>query len=117
MANLDLHYYGSGEREQNFTAAEDVARAIAAAISLEGVSGLFNIAGGRSITMRELAELVVSTVPGTTSMVVPLGRPDPQESYRAAFDLIRARDGLRWTPSIPLEEGIRHWVAYARGER
>lgn len=109
---LDLFYFGSGKREQDFTAAEDVARAILQAVNHPSVSGVFNISGGQPISMRNLAELVVKCAKGTKSRVLPSGKADPQENYRALFDIGKAKDILKWRPSISLEDGIVRWLKY-----
>lgn len=115
LAGLDLMYHGSGRRQQDFTAAYDVARAICA-VYTTGANGVFNIAGGNPICMRDLAELVVQTIPGTKSRVLPSGEPDPQEDYRAAYDISKARGVLGWYPTRFLREGIRQWAEYLKGK-
>lgn len=110
VANLDIYYFGSGKRQQNFIAAEDVARAIKLIISNNNSStGVFNITYGKSISMRDLAELVVKTVERTASRVIPSGKPDPQEDYRCNFDISKAKKLLGWEPLTSLEAGIRNW--------
>ena len=115
LAGLDLMYHGSGRRQQDFTAADDVAGAIGA-VCTSGANGVFNIAGGNPICMRDLAELVIQAIPETKSKVLPSGQPDPQEDYRAAFDISKARRVLDWYPTILLKEGIRQWTEYLRGK-
>ena len=101
----DLVYYGTGGREQNFTAVEDVSSAIVAALQV-GVGGLFNIAGGEPITMRELAALVIQTVGSRGSQVRAAGIDDPEEDCRAQIAIEKAARELRWEPRIPLQVGI-----------
>ncbi len=117
LAGLDLMYHGSGKREQDFIAAYDVARAILCVVSNGRASGVFNIAGGNPIFMRDLAELVARTISGTKSKVMASGQPDPQENYKAAFDISRARQTLGWHPTISLREGIVKWAEYLKGRR
>jgi nucleoside-diphosphate-sugar epimerase len=112
-----LYYHGSGRREQDFVAAEDVAHAFVLASAKKGFNGIFNIATGRTISMRDLATLVVSLIPGTKSVIEASGQPDPQENRRASYDITRAREILRWAPSISLEEGVGRWISELRGDR
>jgi nucleoside-diphosphate-sugar epimerase len=114
LANLDLMYHGTGERQQDFTAACDVSDAILRIVSKDNVCGIFNIAGGHPISMRDLAHLVVRSVAGTKSRVVPSGQPDPQEHYRPAFDISKARRVLGWYPCTTLEQGIYNWAEHLR---
>ena len=48
-----LLYWGSGARQQDFIHADDVAGACQAALEHQG--GTFNVASGKTVTMRELA--------------------------------------------------------------
>jgi nucleoside-diphosphate-sugar epimerase len=114
LAGTDLLVHGSGAREQDFTAARDVARAALAALGAGDRSAIINVSGGAPISMLALANLVVASVPGTRSEVRLSGAPDPQDTYRAALDLGRARDELGWRPEVPLARGISEWVATRR---
>jgi nucleoside-diphosphate-sugar epimerase len=113
LADLDLMYHGSGKRQQDFTAAHDVADAIVCAVSKMDVNGIFNISNGNPISMRDLAELVVRVL-SSKSRIVPSGRPDSQEDYRALFDISKASRILRWHPTVSLEKGICQWAEYLR---
>ncbi|RLC14552.1 MAG: hypothetical protein DRI57_14275 [Deltaproteobacteria bacterium] len=116
IANRDLYYYGTGERQQDFTAAEDVAQAILCSIFHSDINGVFNISSGNPISMRDLAELILQCVMGTKSRILPSGQPDPQESYRALFDISKAKNILKWQPSVSLEDGIKRWIRYLEKE-
>jgi len=114
LMNQDLVYYGTGGREQDFIAVEDVATAIQNVLKVPNATGVFNIASGQPISMKALAELVARTVPKTTSKVVASGQPDPQEHYRARIDVSKAKKNLGWQTSVSLEEGIRRWANYLK---
>ncbi|MHB8693423.1 MAG: NAD-dependent epimerase/dehydratase family protein [Solirubrobacteraceae bacterium] len=109
----DIPLHGIGSREQDFTYVGDVVAAIECAVSRQA-SGVFNIATGSSSSMLELAEAVLRAVPGTGSRIVPTGDADPQEGYRAALDVGKARGGLGWSAQVSLDEGLRataDWLA------
>jgi UDP-glucose 4-epimerase len=106
LAGRDICFHGSGAREQDFVFAGDFADAVCCALVRSRVSGIFNIAGGRPISMRELAWLVQETITPKRSRVRPSGQPDPQEKNLARFDISKAAEELGWTPRTSLEEGI-----------
>lgn len=110
LSNRDLAYHGTGSRCQDFTSVNDVGRAIQYAVTKSHVRGIINISGGFPISMRSLAELVVSCVPHAKSKITSSGIADAQEHYRALFDISRARDLLDWSPSVSLVDGIRAWI-------
>jgi len=114
LSGLDLVYHGNGNRRQDFISACDVGNAVACSVSRIKSNEVFNIASGNPISMRDLAELVVRTVPGTGSRIIPSGIPDPQEDYRAAFSIRKAETLLGWRPLISLTDGIRNLAQYLK---
>jgi len=110
MEGRSLLYHGSGGRQQDFTHVRDVAMAVLCSLEPETRGGIFNVAGGAPITMKNLAELVVRLVPDGGSKVFSSGQPDPQEGWTAPFCIDKARLELGWTPRVSLEEGIRDWA-------
>lgn len=112
LNNLDLLYYGNGERQQDFTASKDVAQAIVRSVANSKACGVFNIASGQPVSMIQLAKLVIKCAPETKSKIVSAERPDPQEEYRACFDISKAKSILGWIPSYSLEYGIRRWMQF-----
>lgn len=106
LEHQDICLWGSGKRSQDFTYIDDVVDAIF--LALDGnVAGAFNIASGQTVTMRELAEKVISAVPGCSSQIVYSGEPDPQEDYAPYYDLDRANKLLGYQPKVGLDEGLR----------
>lgn len=101
-----LFYYGAGTREQDFTFVADVASAIEHA-STRRVSGVFNVSGGRPISMKALAQLLVDMYPHLHSRVVLAAREDEQEGVKARFSCRKAALELGWIPTTTLEEGLR----------
>jgi nucleoside-diphosphate-sugar epimerase len=110
MQNLDLLYYGTGARQQDFIAAADVAEAVTQAVRRPAVSGILNVASGSSISMKALGELVLKCVRGSKSQLRSAQRDDPQENYRAAFNVARARERLGWSAGTPLDKGVSEWM-------
>ena len=102
-----LRYFGTGNREQDFIAVEDVAAAMSAVVS-SGVRGTFNVASGQPTTMKELATAVNEAIRGNSSDAIPAGVVDEQENCRARFSIAKAQRELSWRPSIDLRTGIKN---------
>jgi UDP-glucose 4-epimerase len=100
----ELSLFGSGERTQDFTYVADVVEAFRLALSRRPV-GIFNIASGRPVSMKELAETIID-VTGSNSKTVFSGEPDPEENYRANLEVERARKELSWVANWSLRDGL-----------
>lgn len=111
----EIVYYGSGKRRQNFINVLDIGRAVKLAFNNEYVSGVFNIASNKSITMKQLAELIVRTTK-SQSVIKPAGIVDVQESYNVDIDVSKAKNVLKWEPRILLEEGIKCWARHLKSK-
>lgn len=106
-----LTYYGSGNRTQNFVHVKDIARAVEACIPYNK-NAVFNIAGERAYSMKELAVLVASQVKELNGMEVSVSGvgTDPQENVRTNISVEKAERELGWKPEIALEAGIEGWL-------
>lgn len=102
-AGETIELWGSGRREQDFVAAEDIAEFILAALSRRAC-GLFNVASGQPVTMRDLAETVVAAI-GAGS-VGSAGKADPLEGETARYSVARAARTLGWRSRVPLHDAI-----------
>jgi nucleoside-diphosphate-sugar epimerase/2-polyprenyl-3-methyl-5-hydroxy-6-metoxy-1,4-benzoquinol methylase len=113
LSGAPLRYYGTGSRTQDFIHVDDVASAVFAAITRRA-NGVFVLASGTPIAMRDLAALVVSATK-STSAVEAAGVADPEETKRITYDTRKLRDELAFRPSITLEEGVAAWADGRRG--
>jgi UDP-glucose 4-epimerase len=105
LKGLALLYHGTGSRQQTFTHIDDVVHAFDRAIE-SGASGIFNIAGSEFVTVKQLADLVVSIIPNCASEVRPSEIKDPQEGATAMFSITKARQILGWRPTVSLKTGL-----------
>ncbi len=106
-------YFGQGSRTQNFVHVTDIARAVEKAI-LSKENDVFNIAAAQSVSMKELAALVVSIANqrfGCSASVEPVPKPDPQEEYRSNISIAKAERLLGWRPQVRLTDGIADWMS------
>jgi nucleoside-diphosphate-sugar epimerase len=103
--------YGDGGQVRDFTYVADVARANFAAATADLPSGIaINVAGGSSIRLRDLIDLVGSTV---GSPVPVEWRPaQPGDVYRTGGSITRAADLLGWTPLTDLPSGLKAQAAW-----
>jgi UDP-glucose 4-epimerase len=93
--------YGFGRPTRDYVHAEDVARALLAAI---GRPGVFNIATGVKTDVMQIFE-VLQRAAGT-SLEPVLAPLRPGELEHSCLDPTRARRELGWQPGISLEDGL-----------
>lgn len=103
----NLTYHGTGSRMQDFIYVDDVADAVARCLATRA-GGVFNIASGQPVTMKELAALVVE-VTASDAAIQPSGAADPQEGRTALYSIGAAERILGWTPATPLRRGLELW--------
>lgn len=99
--------FGAGEQRRDFTFVTDAVEATLAAAA-SATSGVFNVAGGRSVGIAE----VVQAAEDITGTRVPTRAVAAQHGDVPATlaDLTRAREQLGWSPQVDLIEGMRrHW--------
>ncbi len=108
LGGQQLGVWGSGEREQDFIDVGDIASFVSHVLGSDA-TGTFNVASGRPVTMRRLAERVVTVIGGGT--IVVGDRPDPLDGTTARYDPSRAQDRLGWMVAVDLETMIRRVAA------
>jgi len=106
----DIQLFGTGARKQNFVHVSDVVQAALLAAE-PGRCGIYNVAGRRATSMRELAEAVIAVAPGSTSQVKFSGQPDPQDDYHWEISLARSARELGYQPQIDLVTGLTEYAA------
>lgn len=112
LKNKTLFYYGSGSRTQDFISVEDIAGACLSSIEKE-CYGIYNIASGRSVSMKALA-MTIKKLAASESEIRPAAVDDPQEGYRALFDIRKAKQLLSWIPLCTLERGLDDLIKRVR---
>ena len=104
---------GDGEQTRDFTFVGDVVHGILLAATVPGVSGkVYNLAGGRPVSVLELGKTLASLA----------GRPFERESrpsrpgdVRASWaDVSAARRDLGFSATTSLEEGLRRTLEWFR---
>ena len=107
-ADEPITVHGDGSQTRDFVHVSDVVSANLLAATTEHVGEAFNVGTGRSITIRELAELVADAT-GSDSEVVHAD-PRPGDIRRSRADVSKARERLGFSATTRIEEGIRSLV-------
>ncbi len=110
----EIPVYGDGEQVRDFTFIADVVAAnLAAATTADVAPGtVLNVAGGGSITVNALVDLLAETVgrPVRTRRQPP----QPGDVPRTGGSIERAASVLGWAPRVGVPEGLARQVAWQR---
>jgi UDP-glucose 4-epimerase len=112
----EIVVFGDGTQRRDFNYVDDAVRAFLLAAHTEAAWGeLFNLGDDRVVSLLELAELLID-INGDGSF-----RLEPFPPDRLAIDIgdyfadfRKARESLRWRPSVALEDGLGRALAYYR---
>ncbi len=111
LQGQDITIYGDGTQTRSFCFVDDLIEGL---IRLMGTpddfTGPVNLGNPGEYTMRQLAEEVIRLTGSSSRLVFkPLPADDPRQRKP---DISLASKVLGWTPTIPLEEGLRRTIAY-----
>jgi GDP-L-fucose synthase len=99
----ELVVWGSGTPRREFLYVDDLADACVFLMEQGVADSFYNIGTGTDVTIRELAETVMSVIGFTGRIVFDSTKPDG--TPRKLLDVSRLRD-IGWQAKIPVREGI-----------
>lgn len=111
LRNEPLIIFGDGEQTRDFVHVNDVVQANIKAAEAEGVSGAFNIASGKSITINHLVEMIGKNC---ESMQIEYGPPRPGDVRDSLADISHAFNKLQFLPTVEIEKGIEEYIEWAQ---
>jgi len=113
LRGYDITIYGDGQQSRSFCYVDDMIDGFVRMMeSREGFTGPVNLGNPGEYTMLELAENILRLT-GAKSRISfkPLPQDDPRQRQP---DIALAKSELGWTPTVPLEDGLKETIAYFR---
>ncbi len=111
-----LEVIGTGEQVRDYNYVADTVQAILlVGIHHEARGKVYNIAGGRPITIRALVDLIIRSVGIDPPEVVYTMESWPGDVVRMIADTSRL-EGLGYQRTVSLEDGLKHLIAWHRQE-
>lgn len=112
--NAPLVIFGDGSQTRDFTDVSDTVRGLIAAGECDALVGdAVNIARGREVNIRDLAQIVLDTLPESKS-VIEHEAPRPGDVMRHFADISKAKRVLGFEPRIEIREGVRGYVDWLK---
>ncbi|MDR1191227.1 MAG: SDR family oxidoreductase [Verrucomicrobiales bacterium] len=107
----DLTVYGDGQQTRSFCYVDDLIDGFVRLMNQTGTVGPVNLGNPGEFTMLQLAELVLKQVGGNSKIVHQELPADDPKQRRPDITLAKKYLG-GWEPRVPLEEGLKHTIAY-----
>jgi UDP-glucuronate decarboxylase len=113
LRGANITIYGDGSQTRSFCYVDDLIEGFVRMMnSPSEITGPLNMGNPVEFTIKELAEMVLKKVGGSSRLVFePLPQDDPRQRRP---DITLARKNLDWEPKIKLEQGLEKTVAYFR---
>lgn len=110
LGGEDITIYGDGMQTRSFCFVEDEIDGLIRFMNNPSDIGPMNIGNPVEFTIKELAEKVIKHT-GSGSKIVhkPLPGDDPKQRRP---DITRAREIIKWEPTVGLDEGLRRTIEY-----
>ncbi len=103
--------FGDGQQTRSFCYVTDLIDGLVKLMATPSdVTGPINLGNPTEMTMLELAERIIGLAGSKSKLVFkPLPEDDPRQRQP---DISRAKSLLDWTPTVNVEEGLRHTIEY-----
>lgn len=106
--------FGTGQQTRSFCYVDDLVDGLIRLMnSPADCTGPINLGNPGEFTMLELAELVLKLTSSKSSLVFKeLPQDDPKQRQP---NIEKAKCDLGWSPTVPLDEGLKKTIAYFKG--
>ncbi|MEK7102229.1 MAG: NAD-dependent epimerase/dehydratase family protein, partial [Patescibacteria group bacterium] len=105
---------GDGSQARNFVYVEDLAEGNVAALAPQAANQTYNLDGIRSVSVKEVAEIVQSFISGTVVQHVE-ARPGDFKGFATSSE--KAFRELGWRAHTDIREGIGRYIEWAKRDR
>ncbi len=110
LKNDTITIYGDGEQTRDFVYVKDVVAANVLAATNEKVTGVFNVANEKAITIKDLAELIIKTTNSSSKIIFEDERPGDIKHSLASIK--ETKEFLNFNPSHDLNTSLEKTIKY-----
>ena len=103
LRNEPIEIFGQGSRTQDFISTQDISAAILNALHSENAKGIYNIASGKTISMKRLAQIISNHFGHS---LIQFSGNDPCETDRWDISISKARQELSFVPEYTPESSL-----------
>jgi len=110
LHNDDLVIFGDGEQTRDFVFVKDVVQANILAATKPDAKGVYNVANGHSITIKELCQLIIETTESKST--IKFADPRPGDIKHSLASVESTKKHLGFEPKFDLVNGLRETIKY-----
>jgi UDP-glucuronate 4-epimerase len=110
LQGREIPMFGDGSTERDYTFVSDIVQGVLGAVDHDEPYAVYNLGESRTIALKRLIELIGENA-GRKPLVKMLPE-QPGDVKRTCASIDRARRGLGYDPKVPIEDGIREFVAW-----
>ena len=114
MKNEPFTIFGDGSKTRSFTYISDVVEATLLALE-KGKTGPYNIGGENNITIKDLAEKIISITNSSSKIEYSGNVVGDVEHTWAKND--KARGELGWGPKTGIDEGLKKYYEWVKAQQ
>ncbi len=110
IKNEPLIIYGDGNQTRDFVYVKDVVRANVLAVTNEEVNGVYNVGSGESITIHDIAKLIIQETQSQSKIIFEDERPGDIKHSLSSIRLTTKY--LNYSSEYNLIDGLKNTVQY-----
>jgi len=110
LEDREIPMFGDGSTERDYTYVTDIVQGVLGAVDHDEPFAIYNLGESRTIALKRLIELI-----GENAGRIPRIRQMPEQPgdvQRTCASIELARRRLGYDPKVPIEDGIREFVAW-----
>lgn len=104
--------YGDGSQTRDFTYVGDVVNANVLSAEHSDCTGVFNVAGGRRITINELADSIIKNHGSDGGLSPVYECPRPGDILHSLADISKAKTAFGYEPEYDIKKGLKKVIEW-----
>lgn len=110
IRNEDIVIFGDGTQTRDFIYVKDVVKANVLAAEKKGVTGIFNVANGKSISIKDLAKKIIEITDSKSKILYADERPG--DIKHSVADINETIEKLDFQPKLNFDEELKTTIEF-----
>lgn len=110
LKNEPIVIYGNGEQTRDFVFVKDVVAANYLGVTNQNVSGVFNVGGGKAISINDIAKLIIRETKSSSEIIFEKERPGDIKHSLSSIE--QTKEKLNYSPEYDLIIGLKVTIKY-----